>query len=205
MIHTMYRKVYGDAPATVRAVTPGNASQRDAVAQHIDDISKSLHAHHQGEDLFLWDTLETRAPACAAHVSQMREQHEAVAAQLDVLDARVAGWKQDASAESRDAVAESLDAIHALLIAYLGQEERDIVPVAQVTMAQNEWDKLAEHGRSWAPPSRMLYSLGYILSSMSEEEGAAWMKANLPVPARLAWRLVGKRQFAAQEAAMRGA
>ena len=204
MIHGMYRKVYGDAPATVRGVAPGNTAQRDAVALHVDDISKSLHAHHHGEDIFLWDQLSERAPACAAHVDQMREQHAQVALLLDRLDELVLVWREDDSAAKRDAVAETLDEIRDTLFAHLGQEEKEIEPVAAVTMTQDEWDQMGVHGRASVAKNRQLASLGYILSSMSPEEGEAWMKANLPAPIRLLWRVVGKRNFAAQTAAMRG-
>lgn len=204
MIHGMFRKVYGDAPAIVRGVSPDDPAQRDAVATHIDDISLALHAHHHGEDVLLWDQLTARAPACAVHVGQMREQHAAVSTQLDTLDAAVGTWRGDATAANRDAVAAILDTIDGLLVAHLGQEERDIVPFAQESMPQAEWDKLSEHGRAAAPRDRQLMSLGYILSSMTPHDGQVWMKANLPAPVRLLWRLVGKRQFAAQETAMRG-
>ena len=205
MIHGMYRKVYTDAPALVSGVVPGNTVQRDAVADHISDISQSLHAHHHGEDTLLWDQLVERAPACAVHVGQMREQHEVVAQLLDQLDSHVARWRASGSIEDRDAVAATVDNVRVTLFRHLGEEERDIVPVAQENMPQHLWDKLGEHGRAAAPRNRQLLSLGHILSSMSPVDQAVWMKANLPAPVRLLWRIVGRRQFEAQAAAMRTA
>lgn len=202
MIHGMYRKVFGDAPARVRAVVHGNSAQRDAVVLYLTDISHSLHAHHHGEDELLWNELVTRAPSCAPHVGQMREQHEAVAALLDVLDAQVVAWHASGSNDDRDAVATTTDEIARVLFAHLGQEERDIVPVAQSSMPQHLWDKLSEHGRASSPRDRQLASLGHILSSMPPDEAAIWMKANLPLPVRLLWKLVGKRQFDAEMKAM---
>ena len=203
MIHGMYRKVFSDAPALVRAVVPGNSDQRTAVIRHLGDISASLHEHHHGEDDLLWDQLTSRAPACAAHVGQMKQQHAVVAALLEQLDTAVAAW--DGTPQTQESVARILDEIRSTLFAHLGQEETDIVPVAQTSMPQDLWNKLGEHGRGSVPANRRLINLGHILSSMPPAEAEAWMKATLPAPIRLLWRLVGKRQFEAEARAMRAA
>ena len=203
MIHGMYRKVFSDAPALVRAVVPGNSDQRAAVIRHLTDISESLHAHHHGEDDLLWDQLTSRAPSCAAHVGQMKQQHAVVAALLEKLDVAVAAW--NGTPQSQEAVAQVVDSIRSTLFAHLGQEETDIVPVAQVTMPQDLWDKLGEHGRGSVPGNRRLINLGHILSSMPPAEADVWLRANVPAPARLLWRLLGRRQFESEARAMRAA
>lgn len=205
MIHGMFRKVYSDAPVLVSAVVEGDASQLSVVADHIDDISQALHQHHHGEDVLLWDQLEARAPACAVHVGQMKQAHAAVSVLLTRLDAEVLVWRATGSDDSRDTVAQTLDEIRGVLFDHLGREETDILPFAQASMPQAEWNKLGEHGRASTPRDRQFLQLGHILSSMPESEAQAWLKANLPAPARLLWRLVGKRQFEAQSKAMRAA
>ena len=77
MIHRLFRWLFGDAPGLVRGVAAGDTARAEVVGAHIEQIVAGLHLHHQGEDLLLWDLLESRAPACALHVGQMRTQHQA--------------------------------------------------------------------------------------------------------------------------------
>jgi hemerythrin-like domain-containing protein len=198
MIHGMFRKVLTDAPALVRSVEPGDREHTTAVADHLEDIASGLHNHHHGEDLLLWDQLAARAPACAAHVDQMRAQHAAVAALLEKLETLVPAWRQSASAAHRDAVAGSVEAVRDSLLAHLGAEETQILPVASSAFEQSEWNKLGEHGRASVPKDRRLIQLGYILDSMSPEDAKAWAKANLPAPVRLLYWLIGRRQYLAE-------
>jgi hypothetical protein len=198
MIHGMFRKVFVDAPALVRSVKPGDREHTTAVASHLDDAASSLHNHHHAEDLLLWDQLAARAPACAAHVDQMRAQHAAVAGLLEKLEALVPAWRESANAADRDAVAESVEAVRDGLLTHLGAEETQILPVASGAFDQSEWNKLGEHGRASVPKDRRLIQLGYILDSMSPEDAKAWARANLPAPVRLLYRLVGRRQYLAE-------
>jgi hemerythrin-like domain-containing protein len=202
MIHGMFRKALTDAPPLVRSVKPGDREHTSAVAGHIEEIARGLHNHHHGEDLLLWDELAARAPACAAHVDQMRAQHAAVAVLLAALEPLVAAWRESANEADRDAVAAGIDAVREGLFVHLGAEETEILPVASQSFSQKEWDKLGEHGRVSIPRERQFIQLGYILDSMSPEEAGAWAKANLPAPVRLLYRLVGRRQYLAEYRAL---
>lgn len=53
MFHRNLRKLYRDAIPMVRSVKPGDLAHAAAVADHIDEISLTLHDHHHGEDLLL--------------------------------------------------------------------------------------------------------------------------------------------------------
>jgi hypothetical protein len=70
--------------------------------------------------------------------------------------------------------------------------------VAAGVFSQKEWDQLGEHGRAAIPRNRLFIQLGYILSSLSPAEGAAFF-AQMPAPVRLLYRLIGSRQFAAEQ------
>ena len=202
MIHGMFRKVMGDAAPLVRSVAAGDLQHANKVASHVEDLIADLHNHHHGEDLMLWDELAARAPACAVHVDQMRVQHAAVSKQLDVVEALLPSWRESASTEQGEAVARALDTVRETFFAHMGQEEEQILPVASGVFSQPEWNKLGEHGRSTVPRERRLIQLGYILSSMSPDAAKAWSKANLPAPVRLLYRVVGRRQFDAEQRAL---
>ena len=205
IIHGMFRSILNEAPKLVRSVAQSDTEHAAAVAGHLSDLISGLHNHHHGEDLLLWDELAARAPACAAHVDQMRAQHAAVSDDLDALEALIPAWRETADVADREAVAAAVETVRSALFAHLGQEEEQILPIASGVFSQPEWDKLGEHGRASVPRDRQLIQLGYILNSMSPEDARAWAKANLPVPIRLLYRLVGRRQFEAEQRAVRGA
>jgi hypothetical protein len=203
-IHALFRRAFTDAPGLVRGVQDGDLRRLGPVAGHVREVAGALHHHHQGEDLLLWDTLEQRAPACALHVGLMRAQHSATANQLERLDQLMEAWEVDAGADERDAVAALLDDIRDTLLTHLGQEETQILPTASTVMSQREWGLLHEHGMASIPKDRMFLQLGWILEVVPADERAGWLRTNLPAPARVLWRLVGTRQFAAHRARVYG-
>ena len=203
-IHALFRRAFTDAPVLVRGVADGDTARMLAVADHVREVAAALHHHHEGEDLLLWDTLEQRAPACALHVGLMRSQHAATAAQLERLDGLMDAWEESAGATERDAVAALLDDVRDTLLAHLGQEETQILPTASTVMSQREWSLLHEHGMASIPKDRLFLQLGWILEVVPADERAGWLRTNLPAPARVLWRLVGRRQFAAHRARVYG-
>jgi hypothetical protein len=196
LIHKVFRQGFRDAPGLVRGVADGDRKRVEIVAPHVLKLAASLHSHHHGEDLLLWDTLEQRAPACALHVGQMRAQHAAVGALLDQVEAAIPVWVATAGADDRDKVATLMDQILATLEEHLGNEERLILPVAATSFTQAEWDKLGEHGRASIPKNEQFIQLGFIVDVLGPEEGQRFIREFLPGPLRLLWATIGKRQFA---------
>jgi hypothetical protein len=203
-IHALFRRAFTDAPGLVRGVADGDAARLRPVAGHVREVATALHHHHEGEDLLLWDTLEQRAPACALHVGLMRSQHAATAAQLERLDVLLDAWEESGGTAERDTVATLLDEVRDTLLTHLGQEETQILPTAATVMSQREWSLLHEHGMASVPKDRLFLQLGWILEVVPADERAGWLRTNLPVPARVLWRLVGRRQFAAHRARVYG-
>jgi hypothetical protein len=204
-IHALFRRAFTDAPTLVLGVDDGDVERALVVAAHVREVAGALHHHHSGEDELLWDALEQRAPACALHVGRMRAQHATTAAQLRELDDVLPAWEHAARADTRAVVADALDAIRDTLLTHLGDEESSVLPVASTVMSQREWGALHEHGMSTIPRDRLLLQLGWILEVIPADERAGWLRTNLPLPGRLAWRLVGRRQFAAHRARVYGA
>nr|WP_246318495.1 hemerythrin domain-containing protein [Leifsonia psychrotolerans] len=195
VIHGMFRRLFTDLPALVAGVPVGDSVRSAVVGAHVREVSAGLHAHHQGEDLLLWEKLESRAPACALHVGQMRAQHQAVALELGELENAVELWQTTNAVEDAESVVDILTTIKALLFAHLGQEERQILPVAGVTLTQQEWDLLGAHGRTAIPRERLMVQLGFILEGFAPDERAGWLRENVPAPIRLLYRVIGRRQY----------
>ncbi|MCU1635485.1 MAG: hemerythrin protein [Cryobacterium sp.] len=195
VIHGLFRRVFTDAPRLVRQVAPGDSQRAGVIGAHVREISGGLHNHHHGEDVHLWDELEARSPSCALHVGRMRAQHAGVAELLARLDEAVPSWQAGVDLAAGERVASILDEVREALFTHLGQEEHDILPVASATMSQREWDELGKHGREAIPKNRLLIQLGFILDGFPPSERDAWMKANMPLAARIMYRLVGRRQY----------
>lgn len=195
MVHNLFRHLFTQARPLIRTVPDDDTARAQIVTSHLREITRALHDHHATEDELLWDDLVVRAPACALHVDQMRAQHGVVAALIEELDELLPAFESTASADSRRAVMATFDAIRTTLLLHLGDEEDDLLPVVGVTLTQAEWDRIGEAARSKIPRDRMFVQLGWILASMSPEEGQAWLRKSLPLPARLAYKTIGHRQY----------
>lgn len=205
VVHRFLRHLLAGAPGLVRAVRVGDTARAGVVAEHVAEVASSLHHHHHGEDLLLWDRLESRAPACALHVGRMRAQHAAVAERIAVLEDALPAWAATAGEAEREAVAAAIESVDATLAEHLGDEEGTILPVVATTFTQAEWDALGEHARRGIPKSRLLIQLGWMLESMPPGEGEAFLRRSLPPPVRVVWRLVGRRRFDAYRRRLVGA
>ncbi len=194
MIHRFIRTMFADAVRLVDGVQEGDRKQTELVAEHVRQVAFVLHNHHHGEDVFVWDDLAERAPACALHVEQMRVQHLEITERLTELGAVLPPW--GASSSRRDAVRvlDALARLNASLDRHLGEEEAEILPAAAVSFTQREWDRLAEHGRDTVPRSWAFMQLGFMLDTMPAPERQAFVAA-LPGPIRLLWAGIGRGQY----------
>ena len=198
VVHRFFRKVFGDARRLVDGVADGDRARARAVGRFILEIAGSLHAHHQGEDLMLWDRLSERAPGCAEHVERMRAQHAAMAQRLDALEELTPAWEESASAQDRARVRVALDDVLAVLAIHLGDEEASILPVAGPVFTQKEWDQLGAHARSRIPVSRLLIQLGMILDSFPADERDEWFTTTFPAPVRVLYSVLGRPRYEAE-------
>lgn len=195
VVHRMFRRQFAEAPRLVRGVPPGDTERSKLIGDHVAEFAVALHHHHVSEDERLWDTLESRSPACALHVSQMKSQHAAVAVLLGKLDAELPAWQKSSDPAARERVADILDDVNAGLATHLSQEEDKILPVASVTMSQREWDEFGKLGLASVPKNRLMVQLGYVLDPFNPEERVVWMRESLPGFVRLLYRLIGRRQY----------
>jgi hypothetical protein len=198
MVHTILRAMLADALRLVRGVADGDRPRAELIGAHVLEVGAGLHSHHEGEDLLLWDRLKQRAPSCAVHVAQMREQHAEVAALLAVVDAAVPVWVASASAADRDAVAAGIVDVTTTLERHLGAEETDILPVVATTFSPKEWGELGAHGRASTPKGRMWFQLGEMLANAGPYRDLLW--GELPPPVKVLYRTVGERSHRRERA-----
>ncbi|WP_405177720.1 hemerythrin domain-containing protein [Nocardia sp. NBC_01377] len=94
----------------------------------------------------------------------------------------------------RDRLAATLRALSDALDKHMTEEERRILPVVENVMTAPEWQALGERGREHMPKDRQLIFLGFILQGVPDTHRRNLL-AEMPLPARLAWRVLGRRAF----------
>ena len=204
VVHRAFRRGFTGLPALVRAVPAGDVARAAVVLGHLRELADSLHHHHSAEDEMLWPLLLERVDLDRPLVLRMEEQHERVAALLERAGAQADAFGQGAAPAAGEVLAVTLTALTGALEEHLGDEEREVLPLVERHISVAEWEAGAERARSAIPKDRMLVQLGAILEGCSPDE-ARWFLARLPLPARLAWRLAGRRVYRAERVRVFGA
>jgi hypothetical protein len=145
----------------------------------------------------MWPLLLERCTADAALILRMEEQHERLATLHDRAVEQAVAFEAGAAPEAGERLAATLTTLAAALDEHMREEEDHILPLVEQHLTVAEWEALGERGREGLSKDRLLVQLGFILLGTSAADRAAFL-ANLPLPARIAWRLVGRRRFRAE-------
>jgi hemerythrin-like domain-containing protein len=202
LIHRVVRREFGALPKLIRSAA-GDRERAKMIGAHVEEMLSFLHVHHSGEDELLWPVLRPRVELDAELIDRMEAQHHQIADAIEDVQSQLPSWSASADAEQGERIAARLEQAAVVLTAHLAEEEERILPLAAEHMTPKEWAALGEHGFGAIKPNRRLIVLGHILEETSPEEQRAFMKA-VPPPARVLWKLVGKRQFAKETARIRG-
>ena len=202
IVHRVFRREFRLAPEMVGRVAEGDVGRARVVTAHLVELTSVLHHHHSGEDELVWPRLLERAELSEALVARMQEEHERVAALLHRLDELVPAWGRSASAELRDELVRVLREVSVELEAHLDEEEREVLPLVEQHLTAQEWGELGERGMASMAKPRLLVLLGHILEETTPEERKHFLSL-APLPARLGFRLLGRRQHAREVAVLR--
>jgi hemerythrin-like domain-containing protein len=195
VVHRVFRREVALMPRLIRNVRPGDTTRAAVVADHHRGYALGLHHHHTGEDQLIWPLLLARVDLEAELVLRMEQQHERVAAGLDEVAALLPEWERTADPATGEAIAEALESHQAALLEHLHDEETHLLPLIEEHLTVAEYGKLNERFAAETPKDKLLLFLGALLEEATPEEAADIMR-NLPAPAKLAWRFIGKRQYA---------
>jgi len=194
IVHRLFRQSYDEAARLVRAAPTPSRGRVTFLADHIDLILGGLHTHHQDEDELLYPKLIERAPDQAAMTEQVEHEHQQIATALDAALAACATWRQRPSAETGEALALALDQLNAVVQPHLDDEEQKVVPLAAVTLTQQEWDAMGKRGMSSIPRNKRAIAAGLMLESLDEADRAYMMKS-VPAPMRMLFPLMVGRPW----------
>lgn len=194
VIHRVFRREMALLPRLIAAVPAGDVERAHQLSEHLRDYQAGLREHHTGEDELLWPLLLARVDLETDLVLRMEEQHQKVAANLELMDTLAGRWKAGAAADHRDQLVKALREHAVVLTEHLGDEEAMILPLAEEHLTADEWARLGERFTTHTPKDKLLYFLGAILEDATSEERAEIL-SKLPLRARIGWRLIGRRKY----------
>ncbi|MGV9662825.1 hemerythrin domain-containing protein [Nocardia niigatensis] len=195
VVHNAFRRHFDALPGLVAAVPSGDVERARRLMAFLGELGTGLHHHHTGEDELMWPILLERAPADSTLVLRMEEQHERISDLTERAHREGSEFATAADSLVRDRLTATLRALSDVLDEHMTEEERHILPVVENVMTELEWQALGERGREHLPRDRQLIFLGFILQGVPDTDRRKVL-AELPLPARLAWRLLGRRTFA---------
>jgi hypothetical protein len=196
VVHDSIRRQFGQAPALVRGVAPGDTDRAAVVADHLDLLGALLHHHHVGEDRLLWPVLQPRLPAdVAERVARMQSQHDGIAEGQAAVTGAVAAWRDGAGEDEREALATTWEDLVARITEHLAAEEQHILPLAAAHMTPAEWQRLGEEGIGGLPRKQLPLVFGMVMYQ-ADPEVIRGILAHAPLLPRLLMPYLAPRVYA---------
>ena len=196
-IHRFFLWAYDEAPGLVRSAATGDTARSAYVGEVLANFDRTLHIHHEGEDLLMYPQLAGRAPGCALHVSQMLEHHRQVTERLGHIEPVRLRWMETADAAAREELAERYEKLSAQLKVHLRREVTEVMPVVDRVLNEKEMSAVGQHGIDQLDKKFLVSYLGMVLATNPPQDRKELFK-EIPAPVRLAYRVVGRRMYRRQ-------
>jgi hemerythrin-like domain-containing protein len=194
IVHRLFRQAYDEAARLVRADPTPSPGRVTFLADHIDLVLGGLHSHHRDEDELLYPKLIQRVPEQAPMTEQVEHEHQVIATALDAASAACATWRQRPSVETGEALAAALDHLNEVVQPHLDDEEQKVVPLAAVTLTQQEWDAMGKRGMNSVPRNKRAIAAGMMLEPLDAADRAYMMK-HVPAPLRMLFPIMIERPW----------
>ena len=180
-----------------------DAERTRELTRHADLLGRLLLHHHSTERELVWPALLRAAPSARPLVAGWTVRVAGLDDRLRGLSTAARQWAVACSDRARDAFTLACLDLADAVEEQTAEEERDLLPLLAAHLSPAAWAEVARAAR--CPLSRRERSL--VLGLALEDACAgdrARVLAGLPVPARLAWRLVGRRRYRATVVRLRG-
>ena len=204
VVHRTFRQACSELPELVRGLRPGDTTRAQLVVEEVRFMLMGLEAHHVSEDEFLWPRLAARTAGQAETIARMEQQHH----RLEELVTQVTGALDGLAADPRqplcEQVADQLTELGAVLTAHMDEEENTILPLAADCLTVAEWEELGEISLAKIEKRQLLRAFSALMAVATPDEQRTLL-AKAPLPARVLWRLTGRRSHTRREARLRGA
>ena len=204
VVHRSFRQWSAEYPDLVRGLRPGDTAQAALVVGGVRFMLMGLESHHASEDEFLYPRLAARTTGQAAAIARMEEQHH----RLEQLLTQVTGALDELAADPLEPLCEQVAAqlteLSSVLNAHMDEEENTVLPLAAEYLSVAEWEELGKIGLAKLDKKQLLFAFSALMAVATPEEQLTLL-AKVPLPARLLWRLSGRRSYARWKASLYGA
>jgi len=155
-----------------------------------DAFRAQLGNHHAAEDDDLWPVLrrELSGAADLASLDAMVQEHRHIPPALAGVDAALRGGGE---------LAAPAELLSTVVLDHLAHEEREVIPLIERHLTRVQWRAFLHKERDRRSPRQRPEFLTWILDAAGEQDAAAVL-AEMPPPARLAYRWVLKPRYDAQ-------
>jgi hemerythrin-like domain-containing protein len=198
IVHRVFRTELRIAPDLVRDIKAGDSKRSAIVGDHLNFIVAGLHHHHAAEDELIWPKLHARAPALAAEITRMEDQHRGIAEGVASVQELVASWVASADPGLAKQLILAVEVLSAVVDEHLTDEELNVVPLINEYITSVEWREAVTRAAEFLSRKNVWLGLvlgGYVLDAGSGDEGRRLM-ANVPLPKRMLALLLARRACA---------
>jgi iron-sulfur cluster repair protein YtfE (RIC family) len=205
LLHDVFRRELGLAPAAVARVAPGDRERAAEVGGHIAAVTTLLHHHHAGEDEHLWPLLVHRCPdePAGVLVALMESQHGAVADLGERLQGALEAWIAAPTTGRRAALVAGLDRLLPALEEHLQTEERFVVPLMERHISAVEHAEVVRKGAAGADPDAIPLWFGMLMYE-GEDDVVEAALAGLPPAIQPSVRESAPRAYAEHARSVHG-
>ena len=204
VVHRTFRQSSAELPELVRGLRPGDTARAQLVVEAVRFMLMGLEAHHVSEDEFLWPRLSARTTPHAEAIARMEEQHHRLEELVTLVRGALDGLAADPRPSVCEQVAAQLTELGTVLTAHMDEEENTILPLAADHLSVAEWEELGEISLAKLEKKHLLRAFSALMAVATPEEQRAIL-TKAPLPARVLWRLTGRRSHARWEARLHGA
>ena len=207
LVHRVFRRGFGEVPALISSVAPGDRDRARAVSEHLELMSVILHHHHLAEDELVWPKLCDRAPDVADRIHLMEDQHSAITGLIDAMESARLDWMRSPDRDAADRLASTVTALSDAVTEHLDAEERDAVPAIERYISADEWQEMLERGAAFLTPRTVRRALvfgGMTLEATRSPAERQRFLDGLPLGPRMLLKAFASRTLAAHRRRLRG-
>jgi hemerythrin-like domain-containing protein len=207
VIHRALRAEFGNLPALIRAVTPGDTGRSTFVGKYLDNMIAVLHHHHAAEDEVLWPKLHQRTPSSDNEVRRAEDAHAGIAALVDEVQSVRSSWAGSADSRLGVQLGSAVDGLSSRLNEHLDDEEQHVVALIGQYVTPPEWQSFIDRGAAYVGPSNVWFALafaGVLLGGATADEQQRFF-ASLPFALRMVLKLLGPSAYATYQTKLYGA
>jgi deazaflavin-dependent oxidoreductase (nitroreductase family) len=164
-----------DLARSIKALAADPASRpagdrRAAIGEQVGWMMDFLHAHHRGEDAWLWPLVRARVPRAGPLLDHMEADHAVVDPLIDACDGAAGRYRDSSCDDARRDLQVALVQLCDALLPHLRREEDEAMPLVSVALTEAEWHAIdQEHFVKPKPLTQLAREGHWLLDGLDAE------------------------------------